>query len=264
VTEHARYTLPVGPGEDVDAAAARLWAAGAVGVWLHPSSVDGWFTAPTPDVPGGGDWAEEPERDWQAEWKATIGPVHAGRVAIVPTWLADDHIAADAEITLVMDPGQAFGSGHHATTTMCLELLQELALEASDVLDVGCGTGVLAIAAARLGATQVTAVDIDGDAVTVTRRNAEANGVALVAEVGTVTAATPVHDVVVANLVTDTIVALAPALVRVAASHLIVSGIATEREDRAIAALNDNGATITQIRRRDGWTAVHATTLVAG
>jgi ribosomal protein L11 methyltransferase len=255
--EHHRYELPVAPDE-VELRTAQLWAAGALGVWQRPGAVAAWFPADDAPVPAGGRWQLEPDRDWQAEWKATIGPVHAGRTVIVPSWLADDHQPAEGELTLVLDPGRAFGSGHHATTTLCLELLDGLDLADRTVADVGCGTGVLAIAAAARGA-RVLAVDLDPDAVEVTLDNAERNGVTLEACVGSVDLLRPPVDVVVANLVTDVIVALAGELVAATGTTLLVSGITAERQERAAAALRAAGLTIDASRERDGWVALVGT-----
>jgi ribosomal protein L11 methyltransferase len=251
-----RFELPI-PPRQAELAAAQLWASGATGVWERPESLVAWFTTPDADVPPGGSWSLEPDRDWQAEWKATIRPVRAGRIVIVPSWLADDHLAEQDEVTLVLDPGRAFGSGHHATTTLCLELLGELELAGRTVADVGCGTGILAIAAARLGA-RVAAVDLDPEAVTVTRENAERNDVQLRCEVGSVEALPGPAQVVVANLVTDVVVSLAVPLVAATTEVLLVSGVASEREDRVVDALTAAGATIEEVRERDGWVALRA------
>jgi ribosomal protein L11 methyltransferase len=258
--EH-RYELPVRPDE-VELRTAQLWAAGALGVWQRPGILTAWFHGSTAPVPDGGIWALEPDRDWQAEWKATIGPVHAGRITIVPSWLADDHAARDDELTLVLDPGRAFGSGHHATTTLCLELLDELDLDGRTLVDVGCGTGILAIAAAARGA-QVLAVDIDPEAVEVTAVNAAGNAVEVETRVGSVDVVESRVDVVVANLVTDVVVALAPQLVAATAAHLVASGITVERQGRALAALRDAGLRIDEVRERDGWVVVHGTPTLA-
>jgi ribosomal protein L11 methyltransferase len=255
--EHHRYELPVVPDE-VEFRSAQLWAAGAFGVWQRPGSLAAWFPTEHAPVPPGGHWELEPDRDWQAEWKATIGPVHAGRIAIVPSWLAEDHRPAEGELTLVLDPGRAFGSGHHATTTLCLELLDELDLAGREVADVGCGTGVLAIAAAARGG-RVLAVDLDPDAVEVTLDNARRNGVEVEARVGSVGALPGPVDVVVANLVTDVIVSLAPELVAATGSTLIASGITAERRERALTALRRAGLTIDEVRDRDGWVALVGT-----
>jgi ribosomal protein L11 methyltransferase len=272
VVDHHRYVLPVRPDE-VEVRAAVLWAAGARGVWERPGELVAWFTedhVALPDSVAGGAFALEPDRDWQADWKATISPVRAGRIVVVPTWLADDHRAATGETTLVLDPGRAFGSGHHATTTLCLELLDELDLDGRTLVDVGCGSGVLAIAAATRGAHAVGS-DIDPDAVEVTGENAARNGVTIPAAVGSVRAALALAgsdtvDVVVANLVTDTVVALADDLVRAVAAggSLVASGIAEDREDVATTALRTAGLTVDDVRRRDGWIALRGQRTTVG
>ena len=238
--------------------ASRLWAAGALGVWERRDALVAWFEQRPDEVPPGGTWEIEPDRDWQAEWKAGIGPVSAGRVTVVPTWLAEDHEPQEDELTLVLDPGRAFGSGHHATTTLCLELVQEVVVRDREVLDVGCGTGILALAAARLGAANVRAVDVDADAVEVTRENAGRNGLHVEATVGTVDTTTPPADVVLANLVTDTVVALAGRLAAavVPGGSLVASGIASDRVATAVAAIERAGLVVEEERRRDGWSAL--------
>lgn len=262
--------------ERVELVAAALWVRGAQGVWERPDGLVAWFDAPDggafalPASPAGGPllppelesdrlrWSVEPDRDWQEEWKATISPVTAGRIVVVPTWLATDHLAEPHELTLVLDPGRAFGSGHHATTTLCLELLDDLDLAGSlagrTVVDVGCGTGVLAIAAAAMGA-RATAVDVDPTAIEVTRHNASGNHVEVMAFAGSVGDLTAPAEVVVANLVTDVIVALAAPLVAACTSTLIVSGIASERQRLALDALHTAGARTEEVRERDGWIA---------
>ena len=108
---------------------------------------------------------------WEDGWRAFHHGVRVGRCWVGPPW---EEPPAHA-IAVVIDPGRAFGTGAHATTRLCLELLQEL--EPTSLLDVGCGSGVLSVAAAKLGFAPVTAVDIDGVALETTRSNAEANGV---------------------------------------------------------------------------------------
>jgi ribosomal protein L11 methyltransferase len=260
-----RYTLPVAR-EDAEVLAAALWSAGATGVWEQPGQLVAWFTdREVPGLPPGGTFTEEPDRDWQAEWKATITPVHAGRFAVVPTWLADQHVPAPDETTLVLDPGRAFGSGHHATTAQCLELLDELdgagGLAGRTVVDVGCGSGVLAIAAAMRGARAVGS-DVDPDATEVTAQNAARNGVEIPTAVGSVEAATALlggpAEVVLANLVTDTVAELASGLVAAVAAGgtLIASGIAADRADRALEPLLAAGLHLEERRERDGWVAL--------
>lgn len=258
MAETHRYVLPRPVEGDPELVVARLWAAGAIGVWERADALVAWFRDRPGGLPTGGRWEVEPDRDWQAEWKATIRPVRAGRVVVVPTWLAAEHQPSPDDVTIVLDPGRAFGSGHHATTTLCLELLQELDLAGRSVLDVGCGTGILALAAARLGAVDVVAVDVDADAVEVTRENATRLGLAVHARVGSVGLADRPTDVVLANLVTDTVVALAPRLaaVLVPGGILVASGIATERAPTAVTALRAAGLAVERQRERDGWTAL--------
>ena len=250
-----RFVLPCPPG-DAELLAARLWAAGAVGVWERPDELVAWFDEPVADVPDGGRWETEPDRDWQAEWKATITPVRAGRFTVVPSWLADTYRAEPDEDVIVLDPGRAFGSGHHATTTLCLELLDGLELAGRRVADVGCGSGVLAIAAARRGAG-VVAVDIDADAVAVTRENAAVNGVRLDVRHGGVQMLDGPVDVLVANLLTDTVAELADGLVGAAYGTLVVSGVTAERRAVALGPLQEAGMDLLEVRERDGWIAVH-------
>ncbi|MEX2486713.1 MAG: 50S ribosomal protein L11 methyltransferase, partial [Nitriliruptoraceae bacterium] len=181
-----------------------------------------------------------------------------GRFHIVPSWLAPGYVADDPDDIIVLDPGRAFGSGHHATTVMCLELLDDCdrsdSLRGSTVADVGCGSGILAIAAARRGAT-VTAIDIDPDAIDVTAKNAVTNRVDLTTTHRGLDALTGHYDIVVANLLTDVIATHATRLAAATRRTLLVSGIADERRDVAFDALAAAGLQPEESRSRDGWTA---------
>jgi ribosomal protein L11 methyltransferase len=255
VTTHT-YTLPrERPGDDPDVPAARLWAAGALGVWIQPDAVVGYFDRDDAPVPDGGSWTVEPVRDWLAAWRDGIAPVTAGPFDVVPTWLADDHPPRPGCHRIVLDPGRAFGSGHHDTTAGCLEALGDLDLAGRRVLDVGTGTGVLAIAAALAGAAPVVGVDVDPDAIEVAHANAAANGVTLDLRVGTVAAVTGTFDVVVANLLSHTILAAASELLAVLArgGTLIASGVGVERADRVRDALSVAGLDDVAVRERGEW-----------
>jgi ribosomal protein L11 methyltransferase len=118
---------------------------------------------------------EVAEQDWVQLTQSQFEPIRvSGRLWIVPSW----HAAPDPQaIVLVLDPGMAFGTGSHPTTRLCLEWLERRVFPGMSVLDYGCGSGILAIAAARLGAGEVVGVDIDPQAVTAARNNAESNGV---------------------------------------------------------------------------------------
>ncbi len=262
-----RYTVPAHPA-DRELVGARLWMAGAIGVWDRPETVVGWFESRSEDVPPGGTWSRETQVDWQARWKATIEPVLAGPVAIVPTWLMDDaDLPASIQTVVVLDPGQAFGSGHHATTALCTEALAAMDLTGSSVLDVGTGTGVLAIVASRRGADRVVGVDIDASAVEVARANVTANGLqpagldepggtgVVNLGTGSADAVADEFDVVVANLVTDVVTSLADDLAaRVRpGGTLIVSGIDAQRADGPGQRLGSAGLAQVDHRVRDGW-----------
>ncbi|MFU8840303.1 MAG: 50S ribosomal protein L11 methyltransferase [Nitriliruptoraceae bacterium] len=269
-----RVEVPVAP-DDREPAVGLLWALGAEGVWERPDRLVAWVRDPraTTDprlaavAAGAITTRLEEDRDWQAAWKATIAPVRAGRTVVVPTWLAAAHEPGVDELTLVLDPGQAFGTGHHATTALCLELLDELdragSLADRRVADIGCGSGVLAIAAAARGA-EVVAIDLDPAAVTVTRANARANGVPVSVEVGAVEDLALTAEVVVANLISDAVRSNATALVAAATDRLVVSGITEERAEDVLAALEVEGARVVEVRRRDGWIAAVLATTPAG
>lgn len=189
----------------------------------------GWVEAV--DVPSG----------WENAWRAFHRPVRIGSLWVGPPW---DDPPPDA-VTVVIDPGQAFGTGSHPTTRLCLELLLELT--PASVLDLGCGSGVLAIAAARLGCEPVTAVDRDLAALEATRRNAAANGVEIVA-VGTdvLTGPLPAADVALANLELGLIAAVAG---RLRSRLLVTSGYL------AVDAPALPGWERRRHRERDGWAA---------
>ncbi len=262
-----RLEVPVRP-ERREEVALALWMMGASGTWEQPQRIVAWFTAPpdtdaysatVPELRGDDvTLTTEPDRDWQAAWKATIAPVDAGRFTVVPTWLAAEHQPRDDELTVVLDPGRAFGTGHHATTTLCLELLDELdrahGLDGRTLADIGCGSGILAIAAAARGA-EVQAVDIDEDAAAVTRENAAGNHVQLRVTAGSVEAVDGPVDIVVANLISDVVRDLAAELVALTREELLVSGITVPRRDDVLGALVAGGAEVAQVRERDGWIA---------
>lgn len=253
-----QYTLPREHGDDPEVIAARLWLAGAEGVWVRPDDVIGYFPATDADVPGGGRWDPVPDLDWTAAWREGIEPVDAGPFDVVPTWLVDDHPEQAGRIRIVLDPGRAFGSGHHDTTLGCLEALADLDLSGRTVLDVGTGTGVLAIAAARRGAARVVGVDVDPDAIEVAAANARANDVGLDLSVGSVDDVDGGFDVVVANVLTHTIIELAEPLVRAVrpGGHLVTSGIGAARADRVVDALTSAGLDEPTTRVRGEWAIV--------
>ncbi|MCO5297636.1 MAG: 50S ribosomal protein L11 methyltransferase [Fimbriimonadaceae bacterium] len=152
------------------------------------------------------------EEDWAESWKAHFPPMRIGRHWVVrPSWETEVLEPGDRE--LVLDPGQAFGTGDHPTTRMCLRLLEGLPLEGRTVLDVGCGSGILSIAAAKAGAASVLGVDIEPGAVEVARRNAAVNGVTL--ELREQDALGEAEDgvrwdVILSNIISATLIRMAP------------------------------------------------------
>lgn len=240
--------------------AASLWTAGAVGVWERDDELVAWFPSRDVDVPPRGRWEHEPDRDWTADWKAGLEPVTVGAVTVAPSWLAGGGRSGGdgGSTTVVIDPGMAFGTGHHATTRLCLAELQRVGVAERRVLDVGTGSGVLAIAAALLGASAVAGVDTDPDAVRVARENADRNGVRLELRTGSVGAVERPCDVVVANLVTDTILALAADLLAATADVLITSGISRGRAAQVADRFHELGAA-THTTVEGDWAAVTAT-----
>lgn len=194
------------------------------------------------------------DADWAERWKEHYTVQRIGRVAIVPSWV--DHAPDPGEASIVLDPGMAFGTGLHPTTRGCLELLQQVQPMPARALDVGCGSGILALAALRLGAGSVVAIDTDPNAIDATRANAERNGLAdaIEARRGTLAeAADERFPLVLANLVAAVLVELAPAL----AAHLapggtlIASGIIEPRADEVVAAMAAAGLAVRD-RRDDG------------
>ena len=142
------YVLP-GTLETREADLDALWEAGATGLEERAGTLRAYFDAQA-DLALGGEWTDEPDQDWQADWKKGLTPVTAGRFTIAPSWLAGE--VPPSQIALLIDPGMAFGTGHHATTRLAVEALGQLDLAGRRVLDVGSGSGVLALAAALGGA----------------------------------------------------------------------------------------------------------------
>ena len=164
----------------------------------------------------GGAAASDVEEDWQDRWRQFHKPVRVGSLWIGPPWETQDEGAT----AVVIDPGRAFGTGGHPTTQLCLELLE--GEERGSVLDVGCGSGVLSIAAAKLGFHPILAVDFDAQAVDATRRNAAENGVVVdVALADLREDELPTAALALANIAADAVVALGP---RLRTARAITSG----------------------------------------
>ena len=196
---------------------------------------------------------EEIADDWSERWREFHRPLVLGdRLTVRPPW----EPRGDSELDVVIDPGQAFGTGAHATTRLCLELMLESPVGGGSFVDVGCGSGVLAIVAAALGFDPVSALDYDPAAVTATEENAERNGVALHAELFDLRRdQVPGGDLVVANVLAGPLVAWAAHQESVP-GQLIVSGIPTAEADRVAAAFAQRRRVVTSRRDRGEWTAL--------
>jgi len=207
------------------------------------------------------------EEDWAAAWKAYFPVLRIGRrIVIRPTWRR--HRRAPDDVVIAMDPGMAFGTGLHPTTRLCLAAMEPLAgdgrLAGARVLDVGCGSGILAIAAVRLGAVVALGVDTDPIAIESTLANARRNGLVrrVRARVGSLPSGEPPYDVVLANLIAGVLVPLAAALRAELApgGTLVASGIFIDREAEVRDAFEAASLAITGRSDEGEWVALVATT----
>ncbi len=212
------------------------------------------------------------EEDWAYSWQKYYQPMTVGETLyIVPEWERGKPIP-DGRTAVYLNPGLTFGTGSHASTQLCLTLLEKSRIPGSALLDLGCGSGILSIAALNLGCSQATGVDIDPKAVDVAYENAALNSIgrdryavragdvlsdkALVEEL----AQTGPYDLVLANIVADVIIPLSAQVGRFLSGHglFICSGIIDTRADEVQAALEKNGLRILERLEKDGWCAFSA------
>ena len=199
------------------------------------------------------------EEDWENSWAQHFHVLHVGqRTVIRPTWR--QYEAKDSEIVVNLDPGMAFGTGHHPTTRMCLELLEDLVKPGMDVLDVGCGSGILSIAVAELGAKSVLGLEIDSVAVRVAKQNVRDNGMNHTVRVAQGTlphadARAHSYDMAVANISTKVVSELAHELVSALrpGGRIIASGILLEGKDQVEQALASAGGRLERTLADGDW-----------
>ena len=208
------------------------------------------------------------EEDYANSWKQYYKPIKIGnRVVIVPEW--EPYEKADGEITVTLNPGMAFGTGTHETTSMCIEALQDIVFEGDEVLDIGCGSGILSVTALLCGANRADATDIDRNAVNVAYENAELNGVKdrlHATEDNILSAESPIrtarkkYNVVIANIVADVIIEICGFVKTLIKPYgcFVASGIISERLDDVVKAMNDNGLCVAAIHEKRGWNCIIA------
>lgn len=212
--------------------------------------------------PGSVSLSEMDDANWHERWKEFYRPVRVGRRLMVrPAW---DNEGEESELLIIhMDPGMAFGCGTHPTTTMCMRLLEDILSGGESVLDVGTGSGILAITAAKLGAIKVLAVDSDSVAVRSAKGNVSLNGLDQVIEVREGNLLDGIEspaDVIVANIVADVILKLLPPALRLLrpGGKLIASGIISHRREEVARALEEAGLAIRAALDQGEWTAFMA------
>lgn len=195
------------------------------------------------------------ETDWLAEWKRHWKPQKVARFTIAPPW---SDVEPSDQIVIRIEPNMAFGTGTHETTQLCLAAISEKYDPGQSFMDVGTGTGILAIAAAKLGGTNILAYDVDHDSVAIAMENAIANEVSekITFAEGSITNETPPFDLVCANLTIDVIEPLLPLLVEKTSRLLILSGILADQEAAALNALNDLFVKDQTITRAGEWIAI--------
>jgi ribosomal protein L11 methyltransferase len=202
------------------------------------------------------------EEDWANSWKAYYKPIEIGeKIVIVPAW--EKYDAPEGKLIVRMDPGMAFGTGSHETTRLVIGLLEKYVREGQRVLDVGCGSGILAICAAKLGAAECRAYDIDPVAVKVARENVKDSGLDNVkCDVSDLLRGVDrtggTYDVICANIVADIIIRMTPdiGVFMGESSVILASGIISERADDVIACFEQYGFRIIEKAEENGWCAL--------
>jgi len=212
------------------------------------------------------------EEDWATSWQKYYQPIPVGRsLYIVPDWLRGRAEVPEGRVPLYLDPGLTFGTGSHPTTQLCLELLEDVIQPGDRVLDLGCGSGILGIAALKLRASQVIGVDIDPKAVDAAHENALLNTDGMDPADLTVLTGDVLHDqsllqrlrpgrnqIVLANIVADVIIplsAVAGKLLQSPEGWFVASGVIEERSGEVRAAMKANGLAVVKEAERGGWRA---------
>ncbi|MGE5329502.1 MAG: 50S ribosomal protein L11 methyltransferase [Deltaproteobacteria bacterium] len=203
------------------------------------------------------------EENWQNEWKKYYKPIKIGKSILVkPSW--EDIEIKDREIVVELDPGMAFGTGTHESTRMCMELIEKYIRYGNKLLDIGCGSGILSILGAKLGCSKIFSIDIDPLSIKTSLENFKINKVeniafaqkAVIEEINV-----EKYDVVVANIVANVIIDIAPKVVEFLneGGIFIASGIIKDRKEEVEKAILDNGFKILEISNMGEWVAIAST-----
>lgn len=214
-------------------------------------------------------YSSSDDKDWENNWKEFFHPMKIGEKLIIkPSWEECD---PEGRAVLEIDPESSFGSGRHETTKLCLEEIEKLRLKNATVLDMGCGSGILGIAACLLGAKDCVAVDIEENAVEITKKNALANGIpaqCITALCGNILENESLlceikrrkYDIVLSNIVADVLVEMLPIFkeITLPCGIIILSGIISMRKDKVLASLCENGFRVQDVRTENDWVAIKA------
>lgn len=210
------------------------------------------------------------EEDWANNWKQYFKPFTIGeKLAVKPSW--EDYSVDDGRKILEIDPASSFGTGQHHTTRLCLELLEKSVKEGDKILDMGCGSGILSIAAMLLGAESAAAVDIEENAAATAQENARKNNIAdevyktyfgnILADEALADKIDDKYDIITANIVADVLIAMKDYFVRYLkkGGTLIISGIIEERMDEVLSAVEGVGFIRQAVSVKEGWAAAQYT-----
>ncbi len=199
------------------------------------------------------------DSDWNENWKKYFHTIEIGKnLAVVPSW--ENYDNTEGRTVLSIDPGAAFGTGTHATTSLCLGILDKAVYSGAKVLDIGCGSGILAIASVLLGAEAAVGVDIDAQSVKTSKENAQINGLSDKTEfiVGDLAErVTGKYNIICANIVADVIIRLLPCIKPFMEEDtiIIISGIIDIRKEDVLNSVKENGFKIENEAYKDNWCA---------
>ena len=203
-------------------------------------------------------WQDVEDRDWLAEWKKNWKPTETGSFIVAPAW---QDVEAEGRIVIRIEPSMAFGTGTHETTRLCLRAIEENLVPGESFLDVGTGTGILAIAAAKLQVSEpfppIYGCDTDEDSIAIARENVEINlvdGIEL--EVGVLKEDAPRFDFTCANLTADVIVPILPLLLKKTKRMLVMSGILAEQREWVVGELAKLGIEGGEVKQDGEWISV--------